>query len=59
MAGSKAGSKWMCDDLLARAASKDKVMHVVEGANHMELYDVPKSVDETTSKLAPLFEEKL
>ncbi|WP_216611792.1 hypothetical protein [Myxococcus xanthus] len=53
-----AGSKWMGEGLLARAASKDKVMHVVEGANHMELYDVPKFVDGTTSKLAPFFKEK-
>ncbi|MGH8855881.1 MAG: alpha/beta hydrolase [Telluria sp.] len=55
LAGSAAGSKWMSDDLLARAASKDKQMHVVEGANHMSLYDVPKYVDEAVAKLAPFF----
>ena len=59
VAGSKAGSKWMSDDLLARAASKDKTLYVVEGADHMDLYDVPKYVDEAVSKLAPFFLAKL
>lgn len=39
VAGSQAGSKWMSDDLFKRAASTDKNFHVVEGSNHMELYD--------------------
>ena len=59
VAGSKAGSKWMSDDLIARAASQDKTLHVVEGADHMDLYDVPKYVDEAVSKLAPFFQAKL
>ena len=40
VAGSEAGSKWMSDELLKRAASKDKKMHVVQGSNRMKLYDV-------------------
>ncbi|MBW3731338.1 alpha/beta hydrolase [Aeromonas dhakensis] len=59
VAGSVAGSKWMSDDLLARAASTDKTLHVVEGANHMSMYDVPKYVDEAVSVLAPFFKAKL
>jgi len=59
VAGSVAGSKWMSDDLLARAASQDKTLHVVEGANHMSLYDVPQYVDEAVSQLAPFFNAKL
>lgn len=59
VAGSVAGSKWMSDDLLARAASQDKQMHVVEGANHMSLYDVPRYVDEAVSQLAPFFTARL
>lgn len=59
VAGSEAGSKWMSDDLLKRAASSDKQMHVVEGANHMSLYDVPEYVDEAVDKLADFFEDKL
>ncbi|WZB74175.1 alpha/beta hydrolase [Achromobacter insuavis] len=59
VAGSAAGSKWMSDDLLARAASTDKRMHIVEGANHMSLYDVPRYVDEAVSTLAPFFKDTL
>ncbi len=55
VAGSVAGSKWMSDDLLARAASTDKTLHVVEGANHMSLYDMPHYVDEAVAKLALFF----
>lgn len=59
VAGSVAGSKWMSDDLYQRAASKKKNFHVVEGANHMSLYDVPKYVDEAVSVLAPFFQANL
>lgn len=55
IAGSAAGSKWMSDELLARAASADKDLHVVEGANHMDLYDVEPCVDEAISVLASFF----
>ncbi len=59
IAGSVAGSKWMSDDLYARAASQDKQFHIVDGANHMSLYDVPKYVDEAVSVLAPFFQSRL
>ena len=59
VAGSEAGSKWMSDDLLKRAASKDKHLHVVQGSNHMKLYDVPKYVDEAASVLGPFFDRVL
>jgi hypothetical protein len=59
VAGSVAGSKWMSDDLYARAASTDKQVHIVDGANHMSLYDVPKYVDEAVSVLAPFFQSRL
>ncbi|MEU5382291.1 alpha/beta hydrolase [Kitasatospora cineracea] len=59
VAGSEAGSKWMSDDLFARAASKDKSFHVVEGANHMELYDGEKEVAEAVGKLGPFFADRL
>lgn len=59
VAGSVAGSKWMSDDLYKRAASKDKNFHVVEGSNHMSLYDVPKYVDEAVAVLAPFFKKNL
>lgn len=57
--GSNAGSKWMSDDLLARAASTDKKMHIINGANHMDLYDGEKEISEAVSVLAPFFKQKL
>jgi len=59
VAGSVAGSKWMSDDLYDRAASTDKAFHVVEGANHMDLYDGQTFVDEAASVLAAFFMDKL
>lgn len=55
VAGSVAGSKWMSDELYARAASGDKQFHVVDGANHMSLYDLPDFVGEAVAVLAPFF----
>ena len=59
IAGSEAGSKWMSDDLFARVASEDKSFHIVEGANHMELYDGEREVAEAVSKLGTFFADKL
>ena len=59
VAGSVAGSKWMSDDLYDRAASTDKSYHVVNGANHMDLYDGKAYVEEAVSVLAPFFKQKL
>jgi hypothetical protein len=59
VAGSGAGSKWMSDDLYNRAASVKKNFHVLDGANHMSLYDVPQYVDEAVSVLAPSFTKNL
>ncbi len=59
VAGTRAGSKWMSDDLLARAASGDKHLHLIEGANHMSLYDKQPYVDEAVSVLAGFFQSRL
>ncbi|MDQ9029040.1 alpha/beta hydrolase [Acinetobacter nosocomialis] len=59
IAGSVAGSKWMSEDLIQRAASQDKTLHIVEGANHMELYDIPQYVNEASKVLADFFKMKL
>lgn len=59
IAGSEAGSKWMSDALFERASSKDKNFHVVNGANHMKLYDEPQYVDEAVSVLAKFFISKI
>lgn len=57
--GSAAGSKWMSDDLIRRAASTDKNMHVVQGANHMELYDGVSEINDAIGALAPFFNRTL
>ncbi|MBB5406418.1 hypothetical protein HDG34_000333 [Paraburkholderia sp. HC6.4b] len=59
VAGSEAGSRWMSEELFDRAASKDKSFHVVDGANHMDLYDVCRFVEEAVSVLAPFFLSRL
>ncbi|SEP00060.1 alpha/beta hydrolase [Propionispora vibrioides] len=59
IAGRKAGSKWMSDQLYERAASKNKIYHVVEAASHMSLYDIPQYVEEALSKLVPFFKANL
>lgn len=57
--GSEAGSKWMSDDLLERAASADKEMHIVNGANHMDLYDRDAYVAEAADVLGRFFVSSL
>jgi fermentation-respiration switch protein FrsA (DUF1100 family) len=59
IAGSVAGSKWMSEDLIHRAASTDKQLYVVVGANHMSLYDKLNFVDEAVAQLVPFFSTKL
>lgn len=59
VAGSVAGSKWMSDELFNRVASTDKHFHVVDGANHMSLYDVPQYVDEAVAVLSAFFKARL
>ncbi|AZA85148.1 hypothetical protein C1637_20750 [Chryseobacterium lactis] len=57
--GSNAGSAWMSEDLVSRAASTDKTKYVVEGANHMTLYDGENEVNEAVGQLVPFFEKNL
>ncbi|MFN8577723.1 MAG: alpha/beta hydrolase [Candidatus Sericytochromatia bacterium] len=59
IAGSNAGSKWMSDDLYKKVASKNKSFHIIEGSNHMSLYDVPQYVDEAVSVLVKFFQSHL
>lgn len=59
VAGSVAGSKWYSEDLYKRAASTDKTLYLVEGADHMQMYDVPQYVEEAISVLVPFFKKNL
>ena len=57
--GSNAGSKWMSDDLMERAATSDKTMHVIDGANHMDLYDGEAEITNAMSALETFFNRTL
>lgn len=57
--GSESGSRWMSEDIYNRAASANKNIHIVDGANHMQLYDVPQYVEETASVIVPFFKNNL
>lgn len=59
VAGSNAGSKWMSEDLVSRAASKDKELYVIDGPNHMDFYDVPEYVDAAVEQLSGFFKKNL
>ena len=55
IAGSKAGSLWFSQDALNRAASRDKRLHIVEGATHIAMYDTPEYVKQAIDQLVPLY----
>ncbi|MFT4154341.1 alpha/beta hydrolase [Parafilimonas sp.] len=57
--GSESGSRWMSEDIYKRAASASKNIHIVNGANHMQLYDVPQYVEEAASVIIPFFKKNL
>lgn len=57
--GSESGSRWMSEDLYQRAVSTDKNLHIVNGANHMQLYDIPQYVEEAASVVVPFFQKNL
>lgn len=59
IAGSIAQSLWMSQDLMKRAGTTDKQLYIVEGANHMKLYDIPQYVNEALAQLVPFFQNRL
>lgn len=46
-------------ELYDRAASKVKNIHVIKGAQHYDLYDQPKTVEEACSFLIPFYQKHL
>ena len=58
VAGSKAGSLWNSTELHSRARS-DKKLVIVDGATHMDFYDVPKYVDIAIAEAVPFFQKHL
>lgn len=59
IAGDVAESLWMSEDVMKKAASENKELYIVKGANHMKLYDIPEYVNEAMTKLTPFFKENL
>lgn len=53
------GSYRFAYELFDKAYTKDKKLHIVEGASHYDLYDQPKPVDEALSGLIPFYKEKI
>jgi fermentation-respiration switch protein FrsA (DUF1100 family) len=58
VAGSDAGSLWTSTGLHARVRSEKKLV-VVDGATHMDFYDVPKYVDLAVAEAVPFFNRHL
>jgi fermentation-respiration switch protein FrsA (DUF1100 family) len=46
-------------ELYRKAASKNKTIHVVQGASHYDLYDQPEATGQALEKLLPFFKENL
>ena len=59
VAGSKAGTRWMSEDLYRRAASEQKDLRIVEGGTHMAMYDPPPLVEAALGKLVPFYRKHL
>lgn len=59
VAGSEAGSLWYSREILAKAASAAKDLHVVQGATHMSLYDTPDQMEQALAHLVPFFRAHL
>lgn len=55
IAGSEAGSMWHSARALEVAASTEKRLYVVKGANHMDLYDGPAFVAEAVAELTRFY----
>ena len=59
IAGSEAESLWMSTELFGRARTAGKEFHLVDGAGHMDLYDVPQYVDQAVAKATAFFDTHL
>lgn len=59
VAGSEAGSLWHSQELIEKAASKNKELFIIKGATHMDLYDGKEYVPQVTKKLTEFFGKNL
>lgn len=56
--GSNAGSRWQGEGIYKRATSA-KELKVIEGATHMDLYDIPKYVNQVADNMTHFFGKNL
>ncbi|MDR2235337.1 MAG: alpha/beta hydrolase [Chryseobacterium sp.] len=58
-AGSEAGTLWSSRLLNEKAASKDKQLIIMQGANHFDLYDQPEYTGKIADQMEPFFKNHL
>ncbi len=56
--GSNAGSRWQGEEIYKRVTSS-KELKVIKGATHMDLYDIPKYVNQVTENITTFFSKNL
>ncbi len=56
--GNKAGSRWQGEEIYAKAKSKKELV-VIDGATHMDLYDIPKYVNQVSKNMHTFFSKNL
>lgn len=59
IAGREAQSRWNSEKLFETAASNNKELLLVDGANHFDLYDKPIYVDQAVEKIVLFLNENL
>jgi fermentation-respiration switch protein FrsA (DUF1100 family) len=56
--GTKAGSRWQGEEIYQKAKSKKELV-LIDGATHMDLYDIPKYVDQVAKNMTSFFNKNL
>ena len=56
--GSNAGSRWQGEEVYKRVTSS-KELKVIQGATHMDLYDIPKYVNQVADNMTSFFGKNL
>ncbi len=56
--GSNAGSRWQGEEVYKRVTSS-KELKIIQGATHMDLYDIPKYVDQVADNMTSFFGKNL
>jgi fermentation-respiration switch protein FrsA (DUF1100 family) len=56
--GSNAGSRWQGEGIYKRVTSP-KQLKLIDGATHMDLYDIPKYVNQVAENMTHFFGKNL